>query len=195
MSNFAIRGSLVVMTPMTHTLRGLCFEGSDYDARSFYVSYFFLPLFIPRDYLVLTFGERIRCAQGGDRWNLDDVGVDSALRTAIVERAVPFLSTIRTIQDMIAQLVPYADRRNVHAREAIAYAFARIGDQRARAAIQDLERSLDCRIAWQAAMAGRAQTLLEMLRLGPAAVQEQLNQWQAHTISRLALTGLQSVQE
>ena len=56
---FAVKPPIMFALPITHTLRGVCFESHSHDTNLFYVWVFFLPLFVPRTYLSLEFGERI----------------------------------------------------------------------------------------------------------------------------------------
>jgi polygalacturonase len=52
-----------------HALRGLYFEGSSFDGKSFYVWTFVLPLFVPTKHVSFNLGKRLRALGGADRWN------------------------------------------------------------------------------------------------------------------------------
>jgi len=65
---FAINGPLMFIRPVNRVLRGLYFEGSSFDAKSFYLWAFFLPLCVPTKHVSFNLGKRIR-GGGGERWS------------------------------------------------------------------------------------------------------------------------------
>src|ERR1700730_11760587 len=88
--DFAIKGSMMLMRPVEYVLRGICFEGSDFDKTSFCVNVFALPPCVPTKHLYFIFGSRLRIA-GADRWNANDPDVIAELGEAIRRDAMPFL--------------------------------------------------------------------------------------------------------
>ena len=44
---FVVKSPMVFAAPIKHVLRGLYFEGSDFDRDSFYIWGFFLPMYVP----------------------------------------------------------------------------------------------------------------------------------------------------
>lgn len=80
---FAVKGSLMFIPPCRHLLRGIYFETSAADKRSFYVTVFVLPLFVPTDHIYLNLGEahcRKRDRQLGkpDQGNEEPTGFGAA---------------------------------------------------------------------------------------------------------------------
>ena len=80
--NFIIKGPLLFIAPIEHTLKGFHFDGSNFDKKSFYVNVFFMPLYKPSQHIYLTFGRRLGDG-GGDRWSTDEVGFETRLEAAM----------------------------------------------------------------------------------------------------------------
>ena len=85
--DFAIKGTLMFLSPPIRLLRGLCFEGSSFDKTSFYVNFFVLPLCRPTDHLYFSFGGRVRCPGGGDRWNVESPNLRWELVNSLMNEA------------------------------------------------------------------------------------------------------------
>lgn len=83
---FAARKNLIFIVPVGDNLRGLSFQGSA-DAKWFYFSVFFLPLFVPTDTVHGTFGRRIGKATN---WNSDNPSLVQDLGRVIQCEAIPF---------------------------------------------------------------------------------------------------------
>ena len=66
MPGMTVHAPLVVAVPMGEILRGLHFEGSSFDAKSFYVDVFWLPLYVPTDEVYFNLGKGIRGESGGN---------------------------------------------------------------------------------------------------------------------------------
>lgn len=185
---FAIRPPLMFIPPVGHTLRGVCFEGSGFDARSFYVNVFFLPLFVPRKYLSFEFGNRIREAGGGDRWNADAPNLVHELGVALKREALPFLSPIESPRDVAQAATSLRLPQNPHMQQAIAYALARAGDvNKAVAALDELARLLDVKVPWQLEMFERANAFKSQLLSDAPSAQKQLEAWEAESVRNLGL--------
>lgn len=184
---FAIKGSLMLLPPLEHTLRGFDFDGSDFDRTSFYVHAFFLPLCVPSKYLSFNFGERMR-HNGADRWNITDANVEIELELSM-QKEVPLLRRLETPEAVIDALRFRALRsQDPYAYQAIAYMLAREGNIRtAVAELDHLIESLDPSSDWELAMAARADLLRTKLLENPEGAKKQLEAWQAETIQNLGL--------
>jgi hypothetical protein len=80
---FAVKGSLMFIPPVECVLRGIHFDGSSFDKRSFSVTTFALPLCVPTNHLYLNFGTRVRHKGGGDRWSMRTPDLREELATAL----------------------------------------------------------------------------------------------------------------
>lgn len=185
---FTLKSPLFFMYPVQHTLRGLCFESSEFGREQFYVWVFFQPLFVPSDYIYFTHGFRLRKHDERELWDIRQLDLVLDLENAIRNKALPFLSRIETPRDVaIASFKAYsADNPNI--QQAIAYAYAREGD--VNQAIVNLDRLLACldpAVPWQVAMAEPAQLLRKQLLTDPSSAQRQLERWECETAHHLGI--------
>ncbi len=186
---FEVKRDLMFISPIGHTLRGLCFEGSSFDARAFYVSAFFLPLFVPHKFLALTLGTRVR-NRGIDGWDADAPNLLPDLMAAIKKDVVPWLSSIQTPRDVArAARAEEGATKNPHVQAAAAYALAYAGDVAdALDALDQLARFLSSSVPWEREIALRAQLLKEKLLEGPEVARGQLELWRTETLRNLGLS-------
>ena len=185
---FSVKGPMTFICPVKDALRGLYFEGSTFDEKSFYVWTFFLPLFAPTKHVSFNLGKRLREPSGGDRWNADTPNLIADLGAAVKREALPFLSGIETAEDIAKAAAAFQKAGDPYAQQAIAYAWARSGEvTRANEEFNRLVRLLDLKIPWQREMAERAETLKAKLLANPADAQRQLEDWEVETLQNLGL--------
>jgi hypothetical protein len=91
---YTVSGPMIVKCPIDQVLRGLSFEGSSFDANTFFVWFFFLPLCIPTTHLYFNFGQRLRNSNGGDAWHVNALDLLSDLRAAISQRPCPIFPVL-----------------------------------------------------------------------------------------------------
>ncbi len=185
---FFVKGQMAASRPIGHVLRGLYFEGSSFDKKSFYVWAFILPLFVPTKQVTFNLGKRLRTPSGGDRWNTDTPNMLEELDAAVKRQALPFLSAIESPNDIVNVAAEFQGTGDPYVQQAIAYAWIRGGQvSRASEELQRLRRSLDMNVAWQREIAERAERLRTMLLSDPAAAQRQMDVWEAETVHNLGL--------
>lgn len=188
MPGFAIKGPLMFLPPVDHTLRGLCFESHSHEARFFYVQMFFQLLCVPTNHVVFTFGKRLG-GGNGKRWDADDPSLGAGLTSAIQKEALPFLAALRTPKDTAAAArLLTGESKNPNLHQAIAYALARAGET--TAATDELDNLLSLSssaVAWERDIASRAQMLRAKLVENPADAQQQLETWESETAKNLGL--------
>lgn len=188
---FFVKGPLVASHPVKNTLRGLYFEGSDFDKHSFYVWTFFLPLFVPTKHVSFNLGKRLREPGGGDRWNADAPNLVAELRAAVKRDALSFLSGIESAEDIARAAAAFQKTGDPYALQAIAYAWARAGDvERAMEELERLIRLLDVEVPWQLEMIERAETLKAKLA-DPTERQRQFAVWENESVKNLGLQKFQ----
>lgn len=183
---FRVDGRLVFIAPINLLIRGLHFEGSQYNDVSFHVTAFAMPLCVPTNYLYFNFGDRIRQKGGGDRWSLEMPNLVEELGAAIKLRALPFLSRV----DSLLEFVEVAKSSPINQRtlEAIGFTLARAG--RITQAIEIFDQLLtmvDTNVAWQRDLAEQVGALKSKLINSPSDAQEQLAAWEAETVQKLGL--------
>jgi hypothetical protein len=182
---FKVKGQLLSIDPISHTLRGVWLDQS-MDPRAFYVQVFVQPLFIPAEEFHFDFGWRI----GARSWNADTPNLVRELGMAIKAEAVPFLTKISTPMDVAEAAMALRKRGNPNIQRAIAYSFARAGEtQKAIAVLDDFLRRMPAKITtdWFLEDARRAEILRDELERDPVAAQRRLLAWEARTKQNLRL--------
>ena len=108
---FAVSRRSLFMCPVKHILRGFCFDRS-IDPLSFYLHVFIQPLYVPRDSVALSFGERL-----GQSWKYQADG-EAELIENLLERisnkGLPILKKIETpaqLAKTVSQVVRTNPRR------------------------------------------------------------------------------------
>jgi hypothetical protein len=189
LSGFAIRGSLMFITPLGDILRGFDFESSSHDKKAFYVYAFFLPLCVPSEYLSFNFGNRLRYGRA-DRWSIMDRDFEFVLKSAM-EKEARYLRALQSSEDVILALRTHVSRTNdPYGHEAIAYLLAKEGKvQVSLEALDSLIRMLEPSVAWEKEMASRAQLIKAKLLANPMEARQQLEIWQRETVRNLGLEG------
>ncbi|HTD06250.1 hypothetical protein [Undibacterium sp.] len=188
MPGFAVKGPMVAMLPVKFAVRGIYFEGSSFDTKSFYVWVFFLPLFVPTSNVSFNLGRRLRVPAGGDRWSTDMPNLMGDLAAAVERDALPFLSGIESPLDIAKAAEKIQAPKDPYVQQAIAYAWARAGDTaRACDELGKLVRLLDSKIPWQHAMSDRAEGLKAKLLESPMEAKAQLEAWEVETVQGLGL--------
>jgi len=181
---FTVKAPLMFIAPVTHTLRGLCFESHSHEPRMFYLWAFFLPLFIPRRHVSFNFGIRV----GSDRWNADAPNLVPELVSALKREASPFLAPIESPRDVAQVAMSQRVPQNPHYQRTFAYALARAGDVgKAISELDELMRSIDLKIPWQREIADEAEVLKSKLLANPDDGQRQLDEWEAESVRNLGL--------
>lgn len=194
--NFTIKGPLLFIVPLGHTLRGFHFDGSSFDKESFYVEAFFMPLYLPSEHLHLNFGRRLR-GSGGGGWSTATPGFELVLE-AQVRKEVPFLAGLKTARDVANALKPFAEGSNPHSHEALAYTLVQADEIRAAVSaidtllglIESIKR-VNPKLTWELEIAERAQLVKTKLTQNPDDARAQLAAWESETIRNLRLENYQ----
>jgi hypothetical protein len=183
---FAIKGNMLLMCPVEEILRGIYFEGSDFDQSSFYVNVFALPLCVPTKHLYFNFGNRLRIA-GADRWNATVPKELAELGTVIRRDAVPFLLRTESLLGFV-EVAKSSSSVNPHTPMAIAFSLARAGRTDEAAIVLDqLLPQLDLKVAWQREIADQVTALRAKLAANPSEALQQLEAWKAQSVRNLGL--------
>ena|SRR5712692_1742177 len=188
LGGYTCRRDLIYATPVAHVLRGFCFETSAFDATSFYVYVFFLPLYVPTQYLYFNFGERLRY-RGRDGWSITDSNVEEKLLESIRIQGLPFLAGVEEPLELAkVTRSRFGELKNPHTWEAIAYSLIMGNDHgSAHAAFDRLLASLDLGVEWQQQIKLRAEEVKNKLESNPEDAKRQLEEWELSTLANLGL--------
>ena len=188
--------SLLYAKPVGRVLRAIYLESSA-DPPNFYVVVFFLPLYVPEEYLVFNFEIRLR-DDGCEGWSVEAPDLVDRLERALLKDGLPLLEGM----DDPLRLAKRARSRppvgiEPFATEAVAYSLALGGDT--KGAIRELDRLLDMlaldmmdpEIDYLQPVADRAKELRRLLEHDLDAARELLAQWETHTRECLGLTDVE----
>jgi hypothetical protein len=183
---YSARKPMMFQTPISHTLKGLYFEGSQSSPGGYYVWVFFQPLFVPSEHVTFNLGMRL--GSGSMTW--DVVGDDKAeaLLHAIETEALPALQGLDTAKQVASRAGEIAEHGGPKAIEAAAYSLAYAQDIKAAVPYLDsLIEGLDSAVEWQKRMAERAVLLREDVLHDPDRARLRLEEWRQLTIRKLML--------
>jgi len=188
MPGFVCKKRLLYATPLNHVLRAFNFDPSAFDKETFYVTVFFMPLYVPTSHIYLSFGERLRSTKG-EAWNLNDPRLRDELLTAIQQQGLSFLEGVRQPRDVATAIVRLGMGSNLYGMQAVAYSLAMEGDVAgAQQALERLTKALDRDIEWQAEMMDRATLFARKLETDPQEARRQLAEWEQATLKNLGLS-------
>jgi hypothetical protein len=186
-----VKDQLMIMRPVTHTLKAFHFDGSSFDKKSFYVDIFFMPLCVPAEHIHFTFGRRVR-DKASDRWNAGNPGFETTL-TSAMQDDLPFLVKLRTPSDVASALQPLtkpneAGYVNPHCYEALAYTLLQAGKTSAASNVIDtLLKTANPTVIWECKIASRARLIRDKLLEKPEEAHEQLATWETENIRTLGI--------
>ncbi len=187
-----IHRNFLLSAPINGVLRGVCFEGSSFDAESFYVWIFWIPLYVPTSVFYFNLGMRLCSESGGDRWNkLDDKLIEN-LTKSIVNQAVPFFQKVETQAGVVdSARVLAQESRDPYAHQALAFSLAKASDNDVAVGELDvLIQLLDHSVPWQNEIIERSKLLRDCVIAAPASVIALLESWTTANIQRLGIEAL-----
>lgn len=199
-TGFCIKRSLLYAVPVDWVLRGFDFQPSWLDPEAFTVNVFAQPLYVPRDHIVLGYGERLGWLKyREDIWWLwspdrpdEEAPTFGAVCALMQEVGLPFLARLQTPADFVRQVGRLVwSRDDAYGQETIAYSLILTGDyKKAQKALTRLYRDLrrdEPTYPWMGPMAERAERLLQLLSTDPSLAVHQLRLWRDETVKNLRL--------
>ncbi len=168
-------------------LKGYCFNGSSFSRTQFEIVVFVLPLYVPSDFVGLSFGYFLRSPQKRQWWEYDEMKLEELgkhLAIVINEADKKFLSKINTAADFYH----FYKRNNTNSTrfyEAVAYSatYAKIDGYKKLLDnfISFLEKSEDFKFDWAKEIYKNTKLLLE------DGGEEYLKKWEVVTRGNLGL--------
>jgi hypothetical protein len=179
-------------------LNGFLLDLSGLERGAFYLTAFAQPLYIPHDYLFLTYGKRLERSK---RWKINDENeteVVSRVLETVRSEGCPFLEVINSVKKLaeIAEAKPgtkenpfqwHPDDPNVI--EARAYSWALVDDARnARRDLLYLTRMYVPKYDWEKELQGRAATVFRATEESMEIAQALLRDWAKQSAASIGLT-------
>ncbi|TRC79138.1 hypothetical protein FJV80_23795 [Mesorhizobium sp. WSM4310] len=184
---YKIYNGLVYKSPVDDLLMAITYNSSSNDKNSFYIQYFFIPLFVPTESLHFAFGDRAVPRPGVTGWYYDMPNLTEEIRLSLLAQALPFLNNIKSPGDA-ARTLKSRSQDNPHIRRAIAFCAAREGNvDEAVRELDQLISSVKIRTNWELEIKETAILLREKLIVGIIEANDQLNSWRSKTIENLKL--------
>lgn len=189
MPGFRAKGSLLVLMPLHHTLRGICLERSG-TAKQFYVWVFLQPLFVPSEHITFNIGWRV--GGGCHTWSTDAEGLTVRLTAALKKEAYPFLSGVNTLRDLADATMSLNKTGDLRVQEAIVYISIRLlAVSQAKIEIKRLRALLHPRhFDWQREMLERVELFEGLLESDAVGLENRFNSCESETAENLGLTQL-----
>jgi hypothetical protein len=189
--DFSIKNGILYQVPMNHVLRGFILETRAGSADSAYVIAFCQPLYVPREDIMLSFGERLPRGSAllarNEIWSFDKANISdttSALAKEVCGRGLKMLKRYGTPEKIAGSFFLHA---SPFQKEAIAYSHALL-DHTAEATTR-LQHLLEKReTQLHAETSANALTLLRAMKEGHQKVKLLLSEWENRTLSNLGLT-------
>ena len=173
--------------------KAFCFERSGFDKNGFYLWVFAQPLYIPSDFIFLTFGMRLRNQENNEWWESkasDPNGAEAyflSLHDTIVNKGIPYLNQVST-PEAFCHFFKVKKDKGIRVHEGVAYSLFYLGDKEAynegRLFLNQVRQTQNCEIEWVKEMISRTELLLNS-DLDKA--KEILTEWEKSTIGNLKL--------
>jgi hypothetical protein len=177
--------------PLGHVLRGFHFGVSGFDPNGFWLHVFYMPMFVPRKHLVLSFGNRLvddrRCEKW---WDINEPNLVDEVLSRVRSQGLPFLDGLETLDGLAKITVErYGKLMNSPCQEVVAYSFVMVGDF--VSAVKHLDLLITIinpnNSAHDRANLERQLKFKDLLHADAHAAKQQLLEWEKETIANLGL--------
>tara|TARA_R110002020_G_scaffold419049_1_gene628272 strand:+ start:439 stop:1071 length:633 start_codon:yes stop_codon:yes gene_type:complete len=167
--DFELDKGILYKTPVNEILVGFCFEKSSSEKESLYVWSFAMPLYIEKDNISLTFGQRLKDSKGNELWHLkNNQSIDKAiarLASLMYDEIESFFPVVETPENFYRF---YKDKgvKNIRINEALVYSAIYSKSNRAKEIMKDFIAELeeeDLEIGWIKNVLLKAKELEKMI--------------------------------
>jgi hypothetical protein len=126
MPDFVVHKNDLQMIPLEHLSRGFSFQSSLFSKGRFTISAFVQPLYVPKEYKILTYGGRLGTLNNGPEkwWNLEnhpEEVIFSEVRNLIHNEGLPFLEKLNSPSEFARYYLPKAKSPNIWQMEAVGF--------------------------------------------------------------------------
>lgn len=182
------RGALIFSSPISHTLKGLCFDTSD-SKRDFYLHWFFQPLCDGADSISLSYGARVLSPRGTLLWSADTPALSEAIVNA-TRGVIDYLYELESEHDVVHAIKRISSGSPTFYKH-IHCAYLLILSKSYKAADDNLielfSRESEVTRDWERRLFDTARSVHKMLRNEPSLALQRVQDWRASTLLSLRL--------
>ncbi|MCW5877582.1 MAG: hypothetical protein KIS80_01785 [Anaerolineales bacterium] len=197
---FTAKKGLIYVADFNYFLKGLAVDSSAFSKTTFTIWAFILPLFVPKEYISFTYGDRLgSLSGGGDKWweysSENEEAIFKDILSHIQIEALPFFNEVVTPWDFWQK---YKEKIKPNSgdyqREACAYALVLAGEYEMAAtlleesiAVLEIATKEDPTIPWIGWILERVRKIDSLLAEDPQKAVAQLDEWTQETLKNLGL--------
>jgi len=153
-NDWQLKNNLIYSELKEGLLKGFSINSSGYSALSFQICSFVFPLYIPKDYLGLSFGNFLKSPKKTEWWEYDENQLDQigiALANIINQSEKEFLAKINNASDFYHYYKK--DKKNtIRFFEAVSYSAAyaklEVGDEELKSFLSFLKKQEEMKLDW-----------------------------------------------
>lgn len=183
-ANWQCKGHLIYEEIKAGLLKGFCFKSSAYEADQFELCVFVVPLYVPTDFLGLSYGHSIPSPLRRQWWGFDPDRLDQAaseLAPAMSKAQKDFLSKINDAEDFY-DYYRKDRKKEIHFYEAVSYSAAYAGLKEADKVLERclafMKKNSDIQFDWAQKTYANTERLFQTRGEDRKAL---LEEWAAHT--------------
>jgi len=192
LTDYGLKDRLLVRVPTGDVLCGVLFDSSAFSKEAFYIHIFVQPLYVPAEYLVLTFGERVPGVWEHKASNVDILA--PRVLKAIQDQARPFHERFSTAESFYRNAERTFPTENIHLQQALVLTAIYLGRkrdaQRHFDALRLLIEKSDPKIPWPRAVLAETETFVSEATADPNAAHRHLREVRLSTLKNLRLDDL-----
>jgi hypothetical protein len=190
--DYGRKDHLLVRIPIRSLLYGILFDSSAFSKEAFYINIFVQPLYIPKEYLVLTFGIRV---PGVWEYEISHIDILSKrILAAIQDHALPFHQRFSTLELFYRNAESTFSPKNIHLQQALVLTAMYLDKDREAQEHFDILRHLvdqsDPKISWPRAVFDETQTFVNEAATDRKVVHAHLREVEVATRKNLRLNDL-----
>lgn len=179
---FGAKGRLTYRLPVGQILAAFSADPSGWDADSFYVETFVLPLYVPHEHVAYTVGKRLGT---GFLFDADGFVADELL-PLLLREGLPWLEAHSTPEQLL-QNEDWKDRHNPHLVEIEAYSLILVGRHKeAKILLRGLKAGKG-EYEWMKEIVSRCHLMAGLLDKSPEAAASKLTEWRRVSLQNIGL--------
>jgi hypothetical protein len=195
LTDYCLKENFLVRVPIGNILCGILFSPSGFSKKAFYIRAFTQPLYIPSDYLVLTFGLEMPGYWEYAVAEIDLVG--PRVLKVLADHALPFHQRFSTLELFYRNAESTFSPKNIHLQQALVLTSIYLDKEGEAQEHFDTLRQLvdqsDPKIPWPRAVLDETQTFVSEAATDRKVVRAHLREVEVATRKNLRLNDLPAI--